>query len=67
MDVSNFIEAIQRHYDYVEKIPSDATQANLNAARVKKFVRNIEQLVIDADDGAKLTDVIDAGPWTIVP
>ncbi len=66
--VAQLIEAIQRHYEYVEKIASEATRDNLNASRAKKFVKDISQVHFESsDDGVSLQEVIDAGPWTDVP
>ena len=67
-NVEQLTEAFQRHYEYVGKLSSESTKEALNAARCKKFVRDIEAVAVtDPNELTELQDVVDQGAWTEVP
>lgn len=67
-DAAKLIEAIERHYEYLGKVPNASTRDTLNASKVKNFTRDIGHLMITSDDdGIMLQNCVECGTWTEVP
>ena len=67
-DAQKMAEAIDRHYEYLAKLPNPVAEDRLSAAKAKTFTRDIARLnTTSDDDGVMLQDCVERDTWTDVP